>query len=318
MAHLAVRSVSGWRMGPLADSFKVARADHDGQSRRVVLPAQRSGRARAARLRDFGQMDWRFMVEEPNCWFIAPRPSQDVLVPTTGSLVSLLGQTRAAVADHLRAQGSATTGALASTLGISEVAVRKHLAVLADDDLVVGTKIADGPGRPATHWSLTPRGRRLWPDRTGDVADELLEFLELEHGRAGLQHFLRWRLERQAATLAGAVDAVDVVDRVTQLATALDAAGFSATVAAAGDRFELTQQSCALGDLPNQHPELCAYEAAAFSRVLGREVQVSRQSTIASGADACVCCVSVKAPSEPDGRRQLPLAPTGLPTSREE
>lgn len=232
---------------------------------------------------------------------------------SNGSLVSLLGQTRAVVAEHLRSEGSATTGQLAAKVGISEVAVRRHLTVLAEDDLVMGTKVVDGPGRPATHWTLTPRGRRLWPDRAGDVADELLEFLEAEHGRSGLQRFLRWRLERQADVLAGSVHATDVVERVQQLAAALDAAGFSATVTTAGDRFELTQQACALGDLPAAHPELCAYEAAAFSRVLGHEVQVSRQSTIASGAEACVCCVSVKPAAATEGRRQLPLAPTGLP-----
>lgn len=236
-------------------------------------------------------------------------------MPATESLVSLLGQTRASVAEHLQRAGSATAGELAALLGISDVAVRKHLAVLADDDLVVGTQIADGPGRPATHWSLTPRGRRLWPDRAADVADELLEFLEAEHGRSGLQAFLRWRLERQAAALAGSVDAVDARERVRQLADALDNAGFAATTTEAGDRIELTQQSCALGDLPKEHPELCAYEAAAFTRVLGRDVQVSRQTTIAGGADACVCCVTIKTPTEPDGRRALPLAPTGLPTS---
>jgi predicted ArsR family transcriptional regulator len=246
-----------------------------------------------------------------------------VHVTPTDSLVSLLGQTRAAVAEHLRAQGTATTGELAATLAMSDVAVRKHLSVLGDDDLVVGTKIADGPGRPATHWALTPRGRRLWPDRAGDVADELLEFLEEEHGRTGLQRYLRWRLERQAAALAGVVDSSDAEERVQQLAAALDAAGFQATVAPAGDRFELTQQACALGDLPSQHPELCAYEAAAFSRVLGREVQVSRQSTIASGASACICCVSIKEPADAGARRQLPLALTGVPAqdfpaSREE
>lgn len=234
---------------------------------------------------------------------------------TADSLVSLLGETRAALAGHLRSRGSATTGELAGALGISEVATRKHLKALGEDDLVVGTQVADGPGRPATHWSLSPRGRRLWPDRGGDVADELLEFLEAEHGRSGLQAFLRWRLERQAEALAGAIDADRVEDKIVQLAAALDDAGFAASVASAGDRFELTQQQCALGDLPQAHPELCAYEAAAFSRVLGREVQVSRQSTIASGADSCVCCVSVK----PDPglltseRKNLPLAPTGLP-----
>ncbi len=239
-------------------------------------------------------------------------------MPTTAaSLVSLLGETRAALAQHLRRGGQATTGELAAALGISDVATRKHLKAMADDDLVVGTQVADGPGRPATHWSLTPRGRRLWPDRGGDVADELLEFLEEEHGRAGLQAFLRWRLERQADALAAAVDGEDVDARVRQLADALDEAGFAASVAAAGDRFELTQQHCALGDLPQAHPELCAYEAAAFKRVLGREVQVSRQSTIAGGADACVCCVTVRPDAQvaETERRPLPLAPTGLPGS---
>ena len=240
----------------------------------------------------------------------APDDRQDpAVVPSRAaeSLVSLLGDQRAALVTHLQHAGEAGVAQLAAHLGISEVATRRHLSVLAEQDLVDARDVADGPGRPARRYRLTDRAIRLFPQRAAAVADELLRFIEDAHGREGLRAFLAWRLERQCAELGEQVTADDLEDRLAQLADALSEAGFEATVDVAGDRFVLRQDHCAIYDVAKDHPEMCAYEAATFSKVLGRDVRLSRQQTRADGGTACVCCVTPRTADAPPPERRLPV-----------
>lgn len=210
------------------------------------------------------------------------------------SLIGLLGEQRAEIVRRLKAQGSQSVAELASHLGISEVATRRHVGLLEEEDLVASRTVKQDRGRPVARYELTDAARRLFPDRSAAVAGDLLTFLSDRHGRDGLREFLRWRLDRDSEAYREVVTAEDLHERLDQLADALSAHGYDATVDADGDGFLLRQDHCAIYDVAKQHPEVCAYEAATFSRVLGQEVRLSRRQTLAGGASACVCCVSTK------------------------
>lgn len=210
------------------------------------------------------------------------------------SVVSLLGEQRAAVVRHLQRTPDATVRDVAELLDVSEVAARRHLGVLEQEGFVAVRERADGPGRPAKRYRLTEQARRLFPQRYAEMADELLTFITTQQGRDGLRAYLRWRLEQQSATLSEQVTAEDLPDRLRQLAGVLSEEGFDATVAEDGEGFLLRQEHCAIYDVAREHPEMCTYEAAAFSKVLGSDVQLSRRETMAGGSSACVCCVAPK------------------------
>lgn len=219
-------------------------------------------------------------------------------VATEGSLVGLLGETRAALVEHLHRVGSQPVAAIATHLGISEVATRRHLGVLLEDGLVEEREARASGGRPAACFALSARADRLFPQSYDRLANELLDYLTLEHGQDGLLAFLRWRVDREVGTLAEAIEEGPLEERVAQLATALTQAGFLADVVT-GDTspnglptLRLVQRHCVIQGVAREHPEICTYEAAAFSRVLGSDVHVARQETIADGAPACVCTVS--------------------------
>lgn len=216
------------------------------------------------------------------------------------SLVALLGEQRAAIVDRLRREGDATVAQLAVLLDISEVATRRHLGVLENTGLVDNYTVASGRGRPAAHYRLTEAANGLFPQRYDQFAGEVLDFLAATQGREGLRAFLRWRLEREVAGLRDAVTAKDLHERLEQLADALSNAGFEASVTPQRDGFTLKQEHCAIYDVAKEHPEVCAYEAASFSKVLGRDVTVSRRQTLATGSHACVCVVAARAGVGPD------------------
>ncbi len=229
------------------------------------------------------------------------------------SLVSLLGEQRAVIVEHLRRHGDASVAELATRLRISEVAVRRHLGVLAEDELVASRTVAGSRGRPAARYRLTEAATQLFPQRYDRFANEVLDFLDAQHGREGLLAFLRWRLQREVDGLKDAVTAEDLHSRLEQLADALSESGFDASVSDDGACFTLVQEHCAIYDVAKDHPEVCAYEAATFSQVLGGDVQLSRRETLAGGAASCVCTVR---PCGPDDQATTHQRDTDVPSGR--
>lgn len=216
------------------------------------------------------------------------------------SLVPLLGEQRAAVVALLHRTGTASVAEVAAHLGVSEVAARRHLAVLVEEGLAEASERRATGGRPATCYALSERAMRLFPQAYDRFANEVLDFLTDTQGEEGLRAFLRWRVERETAALRDAVTAEDLHGRLEELARALSDAGFEADVRPEGRGFRLVQEHCAIADVAREHPEVCAFEAAAFARVLGREVAVTRRATIAGGAAACECrVVPTQRPSDP-------------------
>ena len=218
-------------------------------------------------------------------------------VTASASLVGLLGVSRAAIVDHLHRSGAQPVAALAVHLGISEVATRRHLGVLTEDGLVEEREPRASGGRPAACFALTDRAARLFPQSYDRFANELLDFLTAEHGRDGLLAFLRWRVDREVGALTDAVQGGTLEERVVRLAEALTSAGFVADVVRddtpnALPTLQLIQHHCIIEGVAREHPEICSYEAAAFSRALGTDVQLSRRETIADGSPACVCTVT--------------------------
>lgn len=221
-------------------------------------------------------------------------------------LAPLLGQTRARIFDLLRATPQ-TIAELAASIGLSEESIRRHLRLLERDGLIASTpQQSGGRGRPTSVYSVSERGHKLYPDRTADLANELWQYLEIEHGRPAVLGFLRWRQRRQAARYAEALaDDGGFDDRVDALAGLLSRDGFLADVTRVKtddgrELLQLTQSHCAVLDVAAEHPEICAYEAAMFKELLG--AKVSRRQTIAAGAARCVCTV------EPPPRQSPPTA----------
>ncbi len=228
------------------------------------------------------------------------RDQEQTGTPTVPSLVTLLGEQRAELVSELRRREQATVAELATHLGISEVATRRHLGVLIDDGLVSTRTVVRGRGRPAALYLLTETASALFPQRYDAFASEMLAFLTDAHGRDGLRAFLRWRMQREVDALRNAVTAEDLHDRVAQLAGALTDAGFDASVAPDGEGLALRQQHCTIEGIAREHPEVCAYEAASFSTVLGRDVVLSRRETLAEGGHACVCHIRARRPATTD------------------
>jgi predicted ArsR family transcriptional regulator len=233
--------------------------------------------------------------------------------PEAPSLVNLLGESRSAIVELLHIEGAQTVARIAEHLGVSEVATRRHLGVLVGDGIVEERDQRSSGGRPATCFGLTEHAMRLFPQTYDRFASDAMEFLTDAHGREGMLSFLRWRVDREVDALRDAVVEGPLEDRLARLAAALSAAGFASDVEGEPGSFRLVQRHCTIEDVARDHPEICAYEAAAFARVLGSDAQLSRRETIATGAASCVCHVAPR--SEATRSAAAPAASTSTSTT---
>jgi predicted ArsR family transcriptional regulator len=225
--------------------------------------------------------------------------------------------TRQGILLLLRRHGRLSAPQLAHRLGISAVGVRRHLVTLERDGLVSARTERAARGRPAARYALTDQGRQTFPKHYDELAQEALSFLGAEGGR-NLHDFLAWRNERLAAEYGSRLRSPSVEGRTRELADALTDQGFMAEVEDGADGLKLCQHNCTVEHIAAEHPDVCAWEAVLFERLLG--ATVTRESTIVDGSVRCVTHVRTPGtgPTGPDqppgtGRRLAPA--TGSPAA---
>jgi len=207
----------------------------------------------------------------------------------------------------LRRHGRLSAPQLANRLDITAVAIRRHLVTLERDGLVSAKTERAVRGRPAARYGLTDQGRQTFPRHYDELAQEALSFLGAEGGRT-LHDFLAWRNDRLAAEYGSRLRAGTVEGRARELAEALTEQGFMAEVETAdgAEGLKLCQHNCTVEHIAAEHPDVCAWEAALFERLLG--ATVTRESTIVDGSVRCV--THVRTPGAGTARQ---IQPSGAP-----
>lgn len=212
--------------------------------------------------------------------------------------------------------GPVTAGELARRLGLTAAAIRRHIVALETGGQIAEHEPAHsrrrGRGRPARHYVATDAGRAALPDAYANLANHLLRHLTTTAGEPAVAGFAEARAreieERHGARVAAAGHAVE--DRARELAEALSADGYAATIrtvgagepaAGAGQpasttaersiMLQLCQGHCPVQAVAEEFPHLCEAETHAISRMLG--VHVQRLATLAAGGHACTTHIPI-------------------------
>ena len=216
-------------------------------------------------------------------------PRQDfrhnVVVKSVGDTGALRAKdaagTRERVLGLLLELGTATAATLSERLDVTPAGIRRHLdALLAD-----GTITTREPrrrvvtrGRPARLYALSDAGHAAGPSAYDALATSALRFMTPEQVEAFAEARGR-ELEARYAGTAGP----------EELAVALSADGYAASVTAQGLGVQLCQHHCPVQHVAAEFPQLCDAETAALGRVL--DVHVQRLATIAHGDGVCTTFV---------------------------
>ncbi|MDX6216697.1 MAG: hypothetical protein QOG99_2281 [Frankiales bacterium] len=185
--------------------------------------------------------------------------------------------TRERVLSLLLEFGTATAATLSARLEVTPAGIRRHLDALVAEGVVATCeprRRVVARGRPAKLYALSDAGHAAAPNTYDDLAVSALRFMTPEQVEAFAEARGR-ELEQRYAGTAGPVE----------LAEALSADGYAASVSDQGLGVQLCQHHCPVQHVAAEFPQLCDAETAALGRVL--DVHVQRLATIAHGDGVC-------------------------------
>lgn len=225
-----------------------------------------------------------------------PGPSEPVeLAPveTAGTTIALnsMSAGRRTVIDFIKREGEASAEQIAAAADVTVGAVRQHLAALEAERLVTHRDERRGPGRPRRRYCLTPAADVLWPKRYGQLANQLLGFIEEsdpEMVKVAFGRRARDRVERARRRLAGK----SFDERVQELTAILDEDGYLADCERLADgSWRVVEHNCAIFDVATRYRAACSSEIA-FLREALTDARIERVRHIMAGDHVCAYHIS--------------------------
>jgi DeoR family suf operon transcriptional repressor len=209
-----------------------------------------------------------------------------------------------------KAPHALTARELATRFELTPNALRRYLKALEDEGLVRYRREVRGVGAPVYAYSLTESGDALFPQAYAPVLTAVLQAVRETAGPEGLRAVLR----RQWAPLVeGAPDrlaALPLAERAQLVAEFRSSQGYmaEATMIAPGVA-RIREHHCALRDVAEQFPELCAAEQELLEELLG--VPMERTCHIVTGCSSCAYVAR-----EPAAAAPIPSDTTARPEGR--
>ncbi len=175
----------------------------------------------------------------------------------------------------LQSKEGLTVEDLSRGLGITANAVRQHLMALERDGLVAKGETQSTGGRPEQLYGLTPAGNERFPRHYSWFAELLLDSLLNEKGSDAL----RARLETMGRAVARQFEhrvegTSDTGDRIRELAAIMAELGYeSAPLEPPKEKLPAIEATnCVFHNLAQRYPEVCFFDLAMMSKVVGSEV----------------------------------------------
>ena len=197
--------------------------------------------------------------------------------------VPFLGPSRSRVLRLLRRE-SRTAVWLAVELGIQVSAARKHLERLKAMGLVQERFESRGPGRPKKLYSLTDRGRELFPRRYDAVLDAVLAKLVTGIGDQPTEALLAQVAADLAEPMRTAQGGVDLA----RVQRGLDELGFEVDIVRHGGVCTITSANCPILRTAKLHRELVC--RGLHAKIIGAATgaaTVARGKWIVDGDPVC-------------------------------
>jgi DeoR family suf operon transcriptional repressor len=191
-----------------------------------------------------------------------------------------------------------TAGELGARFGLTANALRRHLKELEGAGLVHYRREVRGVGGPRFAYSLSEDGEALFPRAHAPALVDALTFLREREGPEAVVAFFRRRWAGILAESGVALGALALEDRVQLMAELLSSQGYMAEASAApwqgapgpaaggcGLALTLRKYNCALREVAERFPELCAAEVEFMEEALGARLE--RRAHLLAGCNMC-------------------------------
>jgi predicted ArsR family transcriptional regulator len=191
------------------------------------------------------------------------------------------------IIEILKANSGATVAELARQLGMAQVSVRHHLDILIGEDLVeaAGVRRRDGAGRPSQIYVLAPGATRLFPQRHGVLAGDVLAEMKALLPRDEMQHLLRRLAEKTSRRAPTATADQPMEERLDEVTEFLTGEGYVAHWERSKDGYLVQACNCPHAGVADHHPELCSMDQVMFQILLPGSVRL--ESRVLDGSPYC-------------------------------
>jgi DeoR family suf operon transcriptional repressor len=198
--------------------------------------------------------------------------------------------TRRRILEHIKKRGEARAEEIAGHLAISVQGTRQHLTALERDGLVAHREHRDGLGRPKYIYALTSAGDALFPRNYGELANELLEYVNDEDPGLVERIFDR-RAQRRLSNAIQRISGMDFPRKVEEIASILDEDGYLADFEVRDDgSFLIREHNCAVLTVAMRYSHACGSELDFLQAALP-EAEVTRVAHRLAGGHICAYVV---------------------------
>ncbi|WP_256360305.1 helix-turn-helix transcriptional regulator [Methylomonas koyamae] len=168
---------------------------------------------------------------------------------------------------------------------ISRNAVKQHLVGLEKAQLVAEAALNSTGGRPARSYKLTEQGRNRLPKQYGWFCQLLLAELKTELGETALRQMLARMGVNLAQSLAPQFSGKTPQAKRQALVELMQTLGYRAELETDDGQPSLKAVNCVYHDLAQQIPELCEFDRALISTLLGSAIE----QTACMAQQDCAC-----------------------------
>lgn len=195
--------------------------------------------------------------------------------------------TRREILTTLKKRGGMTADELSEVLGITAMGVRRHLMTLERDGLVQYRPVQRGVGRPSYVYSLTELADDLFPKRYDELANELLNLVEVLEGEEKVEELFARRMERLEAAYAPYLADKDLADQIAELTRIQNENGYLAEWEQVDDNtFVFVEHNCVIAKVAQACHFACDYELNLLNRLLDAD-EIVREAHMVRGDVSC-------------------------------
>jgi predicted ArsR family transcriptional regulator len=184
----------------------------------------------------------------------------------------LAGSPAGEVLTILQRRGASTVRELEDTLGVTATAVRQQVSSLLADGYIETQIERAGRGRPKHVYSLTPRGRALFPHHYDEFTNSLLREILISEGPEKVQELLGRMGRRMAEQYERQLIGLTPSERAAKLTELLNAKGILTEIKFEPNAIFVHEYTCPYYELARENRAICDMEESMIAHAIKQPV----------------------------------------------